>query len=315
MFDERVRRLEFEPSALGTMQGSSSSSRDTEQRQQVGADSRLEARTRSPRKLAEREARREAAAAAAASLASLAPTGLEGAAEVDSEVRVRDDKMAASFEGRDGQQQFGPLEAQMRASGRSRRRRSGRAGRETSSRRGGQLSRALALLALALMLAAVGASQPSKPGPPEARAEEGGGGDSADRQFQLLRSANVELSRRGQRLQREAAGASSAEGGQQPTCGYPGSPAHASVTFNTSLIVAGTAASYTCDNGYELLGPPRRLCQANGTWLPVGIPFCGKFHLSTASGSARARTGQGRPVAGLASLGGAAQASARQLAG
>lgn len=61
------------------------------------------------------------------------------------------------------------------------------------------------------------------------------------------------------------------------TCNYPGSPAHASVTFNTSQIVAGTAASYTCDNGYELLGPPRRFCQANGTWAPVGIPFCGKF--------------------------------------
>lgn len=63
---------------------------------------------------------------------------------------------------------------------------------------------------------------------------------------------------------------------QNHTCNYPGSPAHASVTFNTSQIVAGTAASYTCDNGYELLGPPRRFCQANGTWAPVGIPFCGK---------------------------------------
>lgn len=61
-----------------------------------------------------------------------------------------------------------------------------------------------------------------------------------------------------------------------PTCGYPGSPAHASVTFNTSNVVTGTAASYTCDNGYELLGPPRRICQANGSWSPVGIPFCGK---------------------------------------
>lgn len=120
------------------------------------------------------------------------------------------------------------------------------------------------------------------------------------RQLQLLRSANVELSReRSQRLQRDTsptpnvnmASSSPAIGDQatmpassstginqqgQPTCGYPGSPAHASVTFNTSLVVAGTAASYTCDNGYELLGPPRRLCQANGTWSPVGIPFCGK---------------------------------------
>lgn len=105
----------------------------------------------------------------------------------------------------------------------------------------------------------------------------------SERQFQLLRSANVELSRRTlQRPQREAtpaldasvSGSSVAAG--TPTCGYPGSPAHASVTFNTTHVVAGTAASYTCDNGYELLGPPRRVCQANGTWSPVGIPFCGK---------------------------------------
>lgn len=63
---------------------------------------------------------------------------------------------------------------------------------------------------------------------------------------------------------------------QNPVCGYPGSPAHASIAFNTSTVVSGTAASYTCDNGYELLGPPRRICQANGSWSPVGIPFCGK---------------------------------------
>lgn len=107
------------------------------------------------------------------------------------------------------------------------------------------------------------------------------------RQLQLLRSANVELNReRSQRLQRDTSPApdqSSSSSSMsnnlrqsQPTCGYPGSPAHASVTFNTSHVVAGTAASYTCDSGYELLGPPRRLCQANGTWSPVGIPFCGK---------------------------------------
>lgn len=110
----------------------------------------------------------------------------------------------------------------------------------------------------------------------------------------LLRSANVELARRrSSRLQRDTdvavgfptSAASSTTSPQQvqqvtqpsaPTCGYPGSPAHASVTFNTSHVLAGTAATYTCDNGYELLGPPKRVCQANGTWSPVGIPFCGK---------------------------------------
>ena len=119
----------------------------------------------------------------------------------------------------------------------------------------------------------------------------------------LNRAANVELSRRSlQRAQRETPislnsietvpqqpasvvnanqpGAQQQQAPAQvppPTCGYPGSPAHASVTFNTSHVLAGTAASYTCDNGYELLGPPRRICQANGSWSPVGIPFCGKY--------------------------------------
>ncbi|RWS10699.1 sushi: von Willebrand factor type A: EGF and pentraxin domain-containing protein 1-like protein [Dinothrombium tinctorium] len=57
-------------------------------------------------------------------------------------------------------------------------------------------------------------------------------------------------------------------------CGYPGSPAHASVSFTTEFIEIGTVATYTCDNGYELLGPPRRTCSSNGTWVPQGVPFC-----------------------------------------
>jgi len=57
-------------------------------------------------------------------------------------------------------------------------------------------------------------------------------------------------------------------------CGYPGSPGHASVAFSSETIEAGTVATYTCDNGYELLGPPRRTCTENGTWIPQGIPFC-----------------------------------------
>jgi len=82
------------------------------------------------------------------------------------------------------------------------------------------------------------------------------------------------VSQRGQQLRREAASAKTSDRGQQPTCGYLGSPAHASVTLNMSLIVASTAASYTCDNGYEPLGLLRRLRQTNGIWLPVRIPLC-----------------------------------------
>ena len=76
------------------------------------------------------------------------------------------------------------------------------------------------------------------------------------------------------------------------SCGFPGAPAHSSVEFSdraanaamaagalgsTILTVSeGTIAEYTCDRGFELLGPARRVCANNGTWSPQGIPFCGK---------------------------------------
>lgn len=59
-------------------------------------------------------------------------------------------------------------------------------------------------------------------------------------------------------------------------CGYPGCPAHASIAFSSEVINPGTVATYTCDSGFELLGPARRVCAANGTWIPAGIPFCGE---------------------------------------
>jgi len=73
------------------------------------------------------------------------------------------------------------------------------------------------------------------------------------------------------------------------SCGFPGAPAHSSVQFSdrsanaaqaeatlgSSLTVEqGTIAEYTCDRGFELLGPARRVCANNGTWSPQGIPFC-----------------------------------------
>ncbi|XP_076318916.1 sushi, von Willebrand factor type A, EGF and pentraxin domain-containing protein 1-like [Tachypleus tridentatus] len=57
-------------------------------------------------------------------------------------------------------------------------------------------------------------------------------------------------------------------------CGYPGSPAHATVRFSSEQISPGTIATYFCDQGFELLGQPRRICNNNGTWTPTGIPFC-----------------------------------------
>ena len=60
-------------------------------------------------------------------------------------------------------------------------------------------------------------------------------------------------------------------------CGFPGAPAHSTVSFSPSDVVReGTVATYGCDRGFELLGPARRVCGNNGTWGPQGIPFCGE---------------------------------------
>ena len=59
-------------------------------------------------------------------------------------------------------------------------------------------------------------------------------------------------------------------------CGFPGAPAHSTVDFIQDPIQSETVARYTCDRGFELLGPARRVCKNNGTWVPQGIPFCGK---------------------------------------
>lgn len=75
-------------------------------------------------------------------------------------------------------------------------------------------------------------------------------------------------------------------------CGYPGAPAHSSVRFigtdiddvideedallKDTTLPENTTAMYSCERGFELLGPTKRICQANGTWTPEGVPFCGK---------------------------------------
>ncbi|XP_014247487.1 sushi, von Willebrand factor type A, EGF and pentraxin domain-containing protein 1 [Cimex lectularius] len=57
-------------------------------------------------------------------------------------------------------------------------------------------------------------------------------------------------------------------------CGYPGAPAHSTVEFSKKDLSVSTIATYRCEAGFELLGPPRRICTAQGTWKPEGIPFC-----------------------------------------
>ncbi|CAO1398676.1 unnamed protein product [Diamesa serratosioi] len=56
-------------------------------------------------------------------------------------------------------------------------------------------------------------------------------------------------------------------------CSFPGSPAHSTVTFSDETLGNAAIASYTCERGFELLGPARRVCE-NGSWTPEGIPFC-----------------------------------------
>lgn len=58
-------------------------------------------------------------------------------------------------------------------------------------------------------------------------------------------------------------------------CKFPGAPAHSTVQFTDESLPNGAVASYSCERGFELLGPARRVCD-NGQWIPEGIPFCGK---------------------------------------
>ncbi|XP_055618172.1 uncharacterized protein LOC129763293 isoform X2 [Toxorhynchites rutilus septentrionalis] len=57
------------------------------------------------------------------------------------------------------------------------------------------------------------------------------------------------------------------------SCRFPGAPAHSTVQFTDDNLSDGTVASYSCERGFELLGPSRRVCN-NGQWIPEGIPFC-----------------------------------------
>lgn len=62
-------------------------------------------------------------------------------------------------------------------------------------------------------------------------------------------------------------------------CKFPGAPAHSTVSFSNETLSTGTIATYTCERGFELLGPARRVCESTSEWLPEGIPFCGEFTL------------------------------------
>lgn len=55
-------------------------------------------------------------------------------------------------------------------------------------------------------------------------------------------------------------------------CGFPGRPAYGRVSLIRDAYDEGVTVSYSCDNGFNLLGQGSRTCQSNGTWsgkLPV----------------------------------------------
>ncbi|XP_069679160.1 uncharacterized protein [Periplaneta americana] len=57
-------------------------------------------------------------------------------------------------------------------------------------------------------------------------------------------------------------------------CRFPGAPAHSSVFFSDDSLGPETVATYSCERGFELLGPARRVCGRDSQWTPEGIPFC-----------------------------------------
>ena len=54
-------------------------------------------------------------------------------------------------------------------------------------------------------------------------------------------------------------------------CGVPGSPANGRVNFLTQDV--GSIASYSCDNGFSLVGEKFRECQSNLQWSD-SVPIC-----------------------------------------
>lgn len=57
-------------------------------------------------------------------------------------------------------------------------------------------------------------------------------------------------------------------------CGIPPVPVNARVKVSNEKLVAGTTATYTCDDGYELFGSSLIQCAPGGMWNG-DLPFCG----------------------------------------
>ena len=54
-------------------------------------------------------------------------------------------------------------------------------------------------------------------------------------------------------------------------CGSLSNPDNGMVSVTMTTL--GSAATYSCNNGYSLIGPAMRTCQANGSWSDTD-PTC-----------------------------------------
>lgn len=55
-------------------------------------------------------------------------------------------------------------------------------------------------------------------------------------------------------------------GRQKKRCQRPGDIGQGSVTVNDQQYNAGAVATYSCNDGYQLMGNSQRTCGENGDW-------------------------------------------------
>ena len=55
------------------------------------------------------------------------------------------------------------------------------------------------------------------------------------------------------------------------SCGHPGVPVHGKI--NSYVFSYNSSVEYSCNPGYTIVGPKKRVCQANQTWTG-SLPRC-----------------------------------------
>ena len=55
------------------------------------------------------------------------------------------------------------------------------------------------------------------------------------------------------------------------SCGHPGVPVHGKI--NSYVFSYNSSVEYSCNQGYTIVGPKKRVCQANQTWTG-SLPQC-----------------------------------------